>query len=203
MRTAPAAMALRAAMAADPCLRMRGIACVRGGRLLFEGLDLRLDAGEAALVAGPNGAGKSSLLRIAAGLLRPEAGSVERGGVALADELPALEARRTLGAALDYWARLDGTDARAGMEAMDLGGLADVPVRMLSTGQRRRAGLSRVVSSGTALWLLDEPANGLDAASLARLEVAIAAHRAGGGAVLAASHGNLALPQAVTIVLGG
>ena len=68
-------------------LALGGIACIRGGRLLFEGLDLALAAGEAAIVTGPNGAGKSSLIRIAAGLLRASAGTVERSGAAaLADE---------------------------------------------------------------------------------------------------------------------
>ena len=188
-------------MTPDGRLRMQGVACVRGGRLLFEGFDLRLDAGEAAVVAGPNGVGKSSLLRIAAGLLRPAAGTVERGRVALLDDAPALDARRPLRAALGFWARLDGGDPDAAMAAMGLADLADVPVRMLSTGQRRRAALARVIAGGSELWLLDEPANGLDAASLDRLGVAVAAHRAGGGAVLAASHQPLLFADARAIVL--
>ena len=85
---------------------------------------------------------------------------------------------------------------------MGLAPLAGVPVRMLSTGQRKRAALARVMASGAPLWLLDEPANGLDADGLARLEGAIAAHLAGGGAVLAASHQPLALPGAVLVALG-
>lgn len=186
---------------AEGRLRMRGVACVRGGRLLFEGFDLRLDAGEAAVIAGPNGVGKSSLLRIAAGLLRPAAGAVERGRVALSDDAPALDARRPLRAALDFWARLDDGDADAAMAAMGLADFADVPVRMLSTGQRRRAGLARVIAGGAGLWLLDEPANGLDAASLDRLGTAVAAHRAGGGAVLAASHQPLPFADARAITL--
>jgi heme exporter protein A len=136
---------------------------LRGGRLLFEGIDLRLEHGGAAVVGGPNGVGKSSLLRVAAGLLRFGAGRVERRGtVALSDEGLALDERLTLQQALGFWARLDGSRAEAGMEPMGLLPLADVPVRMLSTGQRKRAGLARVVASGSPLWLLDEPANGLD-----------------------------------------
>lgn len=183
-------------------LTLRGVACVRGERLLFQGLDLVLEQGGAAMVTGPNGAGKSSLLRVAAGLLRPTAGTAARGTVALADEAFALDRRLTLGAALRFWAGLDRGDADAGLAAMDLGGLADVPVHMLSTGQRRRAGLARAISSGAALWLLDEPANGLDAASLTLLDAAIARHRAHGGAVLAASHQPIAMGDATTIRLG-
>jgi heme exporter protein A len=175
-------------------LRFTGVACVRGGRLLFERLDLALAPGEALLVAGANGAGKSSLIRVAAGLLMAAAGGVERNArAALADEALALDPKQSLAAALGFWARLDGADAARGLEAMGLARLAEVPVRMLSTGQRKRAALARVVASGAKLWLLDEPANGLDAEGLERLAAAVAAHRAGGGAVLAASHQPLPL----------
>ncbi|HEX8222680.1 MAG TPA: heme ABC exporter ATP-binding protein CcmA [Allosphingosinicella sp.] len=184
-------------------LELRAVACERGGRRLFGSLDLRLEPGGAALVTGPNGAGKSSLIRLAAGLLRSVAGRVERNApVALADEGLALDPKLSLAKALDFWARLDGADPAGAMAAMGLTPLAGVPVRMLSTGQRRRAALARVVASGAPLWLLDEPANGLDADGEARLEAAMAAHRAGGGAILAASHQPLALPGAARLALG-
>jgi heme exporter protein A len=177
-------------------LRFDKVMCLRGGRLLFEGLDLALAPGEALLVTGANGAGKSSLIRLAAGLLRAAGGTVDRPApAALADEALALDPKQTLGAALAFWARIDGADAARGLEAMGLTGLAPVPVRMLSTGQRKRAALARVVSSGAPLWLLDEPANGLDAEGQERLAQAVATHRAGGGAVLAASHQPLLLRE--------
>jgi heme exporter protein A len=156
-----------------------------------------LAPGEAALVTGPNGAGKSSLIRVAAGLLRAT-GTIRRSEAALADENLALDERRRLGDALAFWT---GASA-AGIEAMGLADLAQVPVRMLSAGQRRRAALARVVASGAPLWLLDEPANGLDGNGMGRLEAAMAAHRAAGGAILAASHQPLALPAAMTVALG-
>lgn len=181
-------------MSDGPLLRLTGVACARGGRLLFERIDLTLEAGEAMLVTGPNGVGKSSLIRIAAGLLEASAGSVERsGGAALVDEALALDAKLTLGAALGFWARIDGTDVATGMAAMGLSALAELPARMLSTGQRKRAALARVIGSRAKLWLLDEPGNGLDEEGLERLAGAIAAHRAAGGAVLAASHQPLVL----------
>ena len=89
------------------------------------------------------------------------------------------------------------------LDAVGLAALAAVPVRMLSTGQRRRVAMARVVASGAPIWLLDEPGNGLDAASLGRLEALIARHRGGGGIVLAATHLPLAIPGAQTIVLSG
>jgi heme exporter protein A len=184
-------------------LRLEGVACVRGGRLLFEGLGLTLGPGEAALVTGPNGAGKSSLIRVAAGLLRATAGRVERGGAAaLADEATALDEKMPLGRALAFWARLDGKDEAAGMGPMGIAHLAAVPVRMLSTGQRKRAMLARLVASGAPLWLLDEPANGLDADGVERLTELIGEHRRGGGAVLAASHQPLGIADARLVALG-
>ncbi len=178
-------------------LALQGVACRRGGRLLFEGLDLMLGPGGAALVKGPNGVGKSSLIRVAAGLLRTAAGTVERAEAALADEHLALDERQPLGRALAFWVE----DPAPGITAMGLDGLADVPVRMLSTGQRKRAMLARVMASGAPLWLLDEPGNGLDADGLARLEAAMAAHRAAGGAILAATHQPIALPDALDVTL--
>jgi heme exporter protein A len=175
---------------------MNRVTAVRGGRVLFASMDVKLSPGEAMVVVGPNGAGKSSFLRIAAGLLRPAEGSVERARAALADESLALEPRRTLTQALDFWAKLDGGDPAPAMEAMGLTRLAEVPVRMLSTGQRKRAALARVMASGAPLWLLDEPSNGLDADALERLAAAMAAHRAGGGAILAATHQPFGVGQA-------
>ncbi|HEY1606688.1 MAG TPA: heme ABC exporter ATP-binding protein CcmA [Allosphingosinicella sp.] len=189
--------------AAGPLLRLAQVACIRGGRLLFEELDLILGPGDAAMVTGPNGAGKSSLLRLAGGLLSPAAGAAVRGdSVALADEGLALDAKLSLGRALDFWAKMDGRDAAGGMAAMGLAPLADVPVRMLSTGQRKRAVLARVIASGAALWLLDEPGNGLDSEGLDRLGAAMAAHRAEGGAILAASHQPPDLDGARQVALG-
>ncbi len=176
----------------------------RGGRVLFRDLSFALAPGGALWVQGPNGVGKSTLVRIAAGLLPPAEGIVARdGAVALLAEAAALDAAMPLGAALGFWAGLDGGRDRldAAMEAMAIPSLADVPVRMLSTGQKRRAAIARVIASNAPLWLLDEPANGLDAASLDRLEAAIARHRAGGGAVLVASHVAVALPDARIVTL--
>lgn len=190
-------------MSADASLRFDDVACVRGGRLLFERIALALAPGGAALVVGPNGAGKSSLLRMAAGLLRAAAGQVTRtGAAALADDGLALDEKIGLGRALAFWAELDGGRPETGMDALGLAHLGSVPVRMLSTGQRKRATLARLVASGAPIWLLDEPANGLDAEGQDRLAAAIAAHRSGGGIVLAASHQPLGLADAATVRLG-
>jgi heme exporter protein A len=172
----------------SPLLRGQGLALVRGGRLLFEGLDLQLEAGDALHVTGPNGSGKSSLLRLAAGLLQPNAGKIERAAAALADEGLALDRELPLGKALAFW---NGPLLIQAIAAFQLKQLVQIPVRLLSTGQTKRARLARVMASGAPLWLLDEPLNGLDRKGIEELDAAIAAHRKSGGAVLAASHGPL------------
>ncbi len=187
-------------------LRLDSVACIRGDRLLFEGLSLTLSRGGALWLRGPNGAGKSSLIRLAAGLLRPAAGTIERRErVALIDEAAALDAELPLRRALDFWARVDTVDGHSVDRAMDnmaLTPLAEVPVAMLSTGQRKRAAMVRVIASGAPIWLLDEPANGMDDAARARLVAAIAKHRANGGAVLLASHFALGIPDLAELDMG-
>jgi heme exporter protein A len=189
----------------EAALRLEDVACLRGGRMLFRGVNLTLAAGDGALLTGPNGVGKSSLLRVCAGLLPAFAGTVERGGgIALTDERLALDGEQSLAQALLFWARLDrvGPEAvDAALAAMALTGLAHVPVRMLSTGQRKRAMLARVIASGAELWLLDEPGNGLDVASLDLLGRAVAGHLAAGGVVVAASHQPLPIDAPVTLAL--
>ena len=165
-------------------LRFDDVSLRRGGRLLFEGLNLSLSAGEALQVAGPNGSGKSSLIRLAAGLLHAKRGSVDRSPLALADDALALDRELPLRRALGFW----GGDEDGALEALGLTALAAAPVRLLSSGQQRRATLARVVASGAPLWLLDEPLNALDSEGAARLGDIVSGHLSSGGAVLAASH---------------
>ena len=165
-------------------LRFEGVTLVRGGRLLFEKLDLDIGPGEALQVIGPNGSGKSSLIRLAAGLLHAEQGRIDRATLVLSDDFAALDRELPLIQALRFWE----ASPDYAMDIFGIAHLSDVPVRLLSSGQIKRATLVRVAASDAKLWLLDEPLNGLDTASVGLLGQAIDRHRTAGGAVLAASH---------------
>ena len=169
------------------------LACRRGERVLFRGLALALGPGEAMQISGANGIGKSSLLRILAGLLPAFAGTVECDGtIGLIDERPALDPHLLLGRALGFWQRLDGPADNA-MARLGLVGLEVVPVRYLSTGQKKRAALARLIGQRAAVWLLDEPLNGLDRAAAALTQQLAAEHLAAGGICVIASHQPFAL----------
>lgn len=187
-------------------LRAERLAVVRGGRMLLSGVDLALHAGDAVVLAGANGVGKSSLLRVLAGLIPVFAGQLTvNAPLALSDENPALDVDLPLAKALHFWAAMDGADPAGrvvkALSDLNIAHLAEVPVRILSTGQRRRAGLARVLASGAPIWLLDEPGNGLDRESLRALGHSIAAHREAGGAVIIATHFDLPVEDARVMLL--
>jgi heme exporter protein A len=190
-------------------LEAQDLACRRGERAIFAGLSFRLAPGEALLLLGANGSGKSSLLRLLAGLLTPAEGRLLWDGTdALADRAAhatrlrylahqeALKPSLTATENLDFFARLWGGTPAAALARLDLSPLADLPVRLLSAGQRRRLALARLALAPVPLWLLDEPTLGLDAAAVGRLGGLLASHRAAGGMVLAATHLPLPLPGA-------
>ena len=177
-----------------------GVSAFRGERLVLRDVSLRVPPGGAALLLGANGAGKSTLLRVLAGLKRPEAGTVEWRGRAVGEPPPDVAYLGHLDAIKPGLTVVENlafppSDPRL-LAALGLGPLARVPARLLSAGQRRRLALVRLIGRGAGLWLLDEPTLGLDAASVEALGGLLAAHRARGGAVVAATHLPLPLPGA-------
>ena len=173
----------------QPRLTVSDLACRRGDRLLFKGLSFALSEGEALQVVGANGTGKSSLLRILAGLLRPFAGVVERKDrVSLLDHRLPLDEHLPLGRALSRYRDMIGDCSPGMIEGAGLMGLLAVPVRYLSTGQRKRAAYVLSNTDRAPIWLLDEPLNGLDANWAARLIADFERHRENGGTIIAASH---------------
>lgn len=192
----------------------KGLAAIRGERLVFRDISFRLESGDALVLVGPNGAGKSSLIRLLAGLTPPAAGELLWNGENALDD-PPLHATRLCfvghmdaikpGLSVAENLGLDRVRMRgeilAALASVDLERFADLPARLLSSGQRRRLALARLALSAAPLWLLDEPTTGLDAASVRRLERNLAAHRSKGGMVIAATHLPLDLPGAVAFDL--
>ncbi len=198
-------------------LDVRDLACTRGGRPVFSGVSFRLEAGQALAVVGPNGAGKSSLLRLIAGLLRPAGGAIRIEGreedVAAAHYLGHAEALKpalTLRETLRFWGGVYRQQGRVPLdddidEAAEIAGLGhalDLHVTVLSAGQRKRAGLARLLLSPRPLWLLDEPASSLDSDGEALLGRLMAEHLAQGGLIVAATHQDLPIPSYSSLTLG-
>jgi heme exporter protein A len=186
----------------------QAITCFRGERFVFESLEFAVESGEALVLTGPNGSGKSSLIRIMAGLLAAVDGRIEWNGEAVSEAPEDHHARlhyvgyqdaikpvMTVRENLAFWAGLRGPLNRVGqaLETVGLGGIAEMPAQFLSSGQRRRLSLARIVASNAELWLLDEPTVGLDRAAVGILEALIAQHRAAGGMAVLATHQPIAL----------
>lgn len=189
--------------APSPLLAAESLACRRGERLLFRRLSFRLEAGAACHVTGANGAGKTTLIRALAGLTKSYAGAVAReGALALLDERTGLDPDLPLGRALAFWFGLDrAPDCQAIMARLRLESLAEVPVRYLSTGQRKRAALARVLGQSAQIWLLDEPLSGLDTASQGIVSDLVREHCASGGIALIASHQPLEVPRMTSFAI--
>ena len=189
------------------------LAAVRGGREVFAGLSFAVAAGDLLAVTGPNGAGKSTLLRLIAGLIQPAAGEIvlepasgEKPGSRFhyVGHLDGLKAGLTVRRNLQFWAELWGAPdtVDAALAAVELEALAELPVAVLSAGQRRRAGLARLKLAERPVWLLDEPATALDAAAEARLGRFLGAHLASGGIAIVATHLDLPVKPTATLTLG-
>ena len=193
-------------------LQIDDLAVARLGRPIIAGLSLHADAGHAVLLRGPNGAGKTTLLKAIAGLLSYAAGTISLESTGAADpdasvgershivgHANGLKPQLTVRENLQFWCRYLGGDAElvpVAMQAFALDELSNIPTALLSAGQKRRAGLARLLVATRPLWLLDEPTTSLDTASVALVERAITRHQADGGIALIATHLDLSLDDA-------
>jgi len=191
------------------------LGCSRGGRNVFARLNFSLSGGEALLVTGRNGAGKSSLLRMIAGLVRISAGRLDlRGGeedATLAEQShylghqDAVKPSLSVGENLRFWTEFLGVgcgEIEPALDAVDLAPLAGLPAAYLSAGQRRRLSIARLIAVQRSIWLLDEPTSALDVPSQDRLAGLMRDHLAGGGMIMAATHGPIGLERARELKVG-
>ncbi|CAN7157752.1 heme ABC exporter ATP-binding protein CcmA [Brucella pseudogrignonensis] len=193
-------------------LGAENLAGERGGETIFAGLSFEVLSGEALIVTGPNGSGKSTLLRIICGLLAPEAGKVELSEDRAALPVraachylghqnamkPALSVRENL----LFWQKFNGSarfDIDEALEAVDLPGVEHLPFGYLSTGQKRRVSIAKLLISYRPLWIVDEPTAGLDKASESRFAELMRDHMRDGGMVIAATHIPLGLEGVRTL----
>ncbi|WP_367718727.1 heme ABC exporter ATP-binding protein CcmA [Nitratireductor sp. GISD-1A_MAKvit] len=188
----------------------------RGGETVFAGVSFTLGEGEALTVTGPNGAGKSTLLRVVCGLLPACEGRVRffGGGEAFPDVAAAchylghrnaMKAELGVEENLRFWQDFMGEPHLPPFEALEMVGLGDIghlPFGYLSTGQRRRASIARLLVSYRPVWLLDEPTSGLDKASEAQFAELMAVHLEEGGMIVAATHLPLGLKDARELRMG-
>ncbi|RDV05727.1 heme ABC exporter ATP-binding protein CcmA [Undibacter mobilis] len=197
-------------------LLCESLACERGGRRVFADMNFTVSAGEALVVTGRNGAGKSSLLRVIAGLLRAAEGKIELTGGIEESSLPeqahylghldAAKPSLTVRENLTFWTNFlgapDEAATDAALDAVELGSLADLPAAYLSAGQKRRLSIARLLAVKRPLWLLDEPTSALDAPSQGRLAQFMREHLAGGGMIVAATHGPIGLDAPRELKMG-
>jgi heme exporter protein A len=177
-------------------LAVQDLAVARAGVPVLQGVSFALEAGRALVLRGPNGIGKTTLLRAVAGLQPPLQGRIEAApdSLAYAAHADGVKATLTVAENLTFWARVFGTDSvNAAMERMALRDLADRRAANLSAGQKRRLGLARLLVSGRAIWVMDEPTVSLDAASVQLFGTVVRDHLADGGAALIATHIDLGL----------
>jgi heme exporter protein A len=184
-------------------LDVQNITGVRGGRMLFRGLSFAVTSGRALCVEGVNGAGKTSLLRMLAGFLAPASGSIRFGATQDGEERgkfvgwlghhDAVKPQMSVAETLAFFARLHGRDGADALEAVGLARLAELPGQYLSAGQKKRVALARLKACGRPLWLMDEPLASLDIAGKSIAAGLVAAHCAGGGIAVIATHEPLGI----------
>lgn len=205
-------------------LSAKNLTCIREDRILFEQLNLQINAGDIVQIEGPNGAGKTSLLRILAGLSQPYDGEVffstttqeQVCTLKISDDselfhqnllylghLAGVKGEMTATENLSFNLALHGLSTDSvdeNLSAVNLLGFEDSLASHLSAGQHRRIALARLFSSAelahkAKIWILDEPFTAIDKQGVANLEKLFLQHAEQGGCVILTTHQDLTIAK--------
>ncbi len=189
--------------------------CVdRGYRRIIDDLSVTVSSGQVLVLMGVNGAGKTTLLRTIAGFLPSRTGDISFEGLGPEEEAlehchllavqDAVKTSLTVMENVAFWHAFHarpGCTPEAALARMGLTPLSDIPAGLLSTGQRRRLGITRLLVAQKPIWLLDEPTVGLDEAGIATLRGVVIKHLDAGGSAVIATHTTLDLPNEIPLHL--
>lgn len=191
-------------------LRAEGLQCIRNDMVLFDDLNLSLASGEMMQLIGPNGSGKTSLLRIICGLAQATEGVVYWNDVSVTDSdeyvhqvnyvghqngiKAELTAAENLAFSIALYNTQEGATPEQALKEFGLYGYEDTPVAKLSSGQKRRVALSRLLLTKAHLWILDEPYTSVDTEGRRFIASVIARHLHNGGMLIMVSHEPVEIP---------
>ena len=187
---------------------IKNISCIRGNKLLFKNLNFKINNKELLVIKGANGSGKTTLLKILSGLLKPISGSIiinKKNINILKDEYfkyfeyighenaikTALTVRENLNFYLKIKRNLATKNFEKTIKIFNLKDLLDIKVENLSSGEKRRVSLSRLILSNSKIWFLDEPTNGLDKINTVNFFKILKQHLQLNGLAIVASHDDV------------
>ena len=187
---------------------IKNISCIRGNKLLFKNLNFKINNKELLVIKGANGSGKTTLLKILSGLLKPISGSIiinKKNINILKDEYfkyfeyvghenaikTALTVRENLNFYLKIKRNLTIKNFKKAIKIFNLKDLLDIKVENLSSGEKRRVSLSRLILSNSKIWFLDEPTNGLDKINTVNFFKILKQHLQLNGLAIVASHDDV------------
>ena len=190
----------------------KNISCIRGNKLLFKNLNFTLFNKELLHIKGANGSGKTSLLKIISGLLKPISGSIKfnKKNINISkDEYfkqfeyighenaikSALTVKENLNFYLKIKKSLDKKNFENAVKIFNLKNLLDIKIENLSSGEKRRISLSKLILSNSKMWFLDEPTNGLDKKNTSIFFKILKQHLKSNGLAIIASHDEIKIKK--------
>lgn len=193
-------------------LSVNNLSAFRNEKLILQNIHFSLAKGESLIIQGPNGVGKSTLLRLLAGFKKPDIGSISWNqknifadypayvqNIAWLGHADALKPSLTIKENLLLYTQFYKTNLTTILKKLNLLQLMDMPVRLLSAGQKRRTALARILLKPAHLWFLDEPTVGLDQETITILADIFTSFQKQGGIILTSTH--IALPLKNTQIL--